>query len=96
MGQANWNHCLDAFINLCTHGFACRALIAVLVPGHPGRGHKMACRFSKALYPGIPIQTLIWSTDHGKAVWRTINARNGEIVIDNGELEFDDIPRPTL
>jgi hypothetical protein len=56
----------------------------------------MACRFSKALYPGIPIQTLIWSTDHGKAVWRTINARNGEIVIDNGELEFDDIPRPTL
>jgi hypothetical protein len=73
---------------LYTRGFACRALIAALVPNHPERVHKIACRFSKTLYPGVPIQTLIWRADPGKVVWRTINAQNREIVIDNGEFEY--------
>jgi len=81
---------------LCTHGFACRALIASLVPGRPEQVRRMACRFSKPLYPGVPIRTLIWKTGNGQAVWRTVNAENDEIVIDNGEFEYGDIPKDEI
>lgn len=77
---------------LCTHGFACRALIASLVPERPERVRRLACRFSKTLYPGVPIKTLIWRTARGKAVWRTVNAENDQVVIDNGEFEYGDTP----
>jgi acyl dehydratase len=49
----------------------------------------MACRFTKPLYPGTPIQTRIWKTDEGKAVWRTVITATDEAVIDNGEFEYD-------
>jgi NAD(P)-dependent dehydrogenase (short-subunit alcohol dehydrogenase family)/acyl dehydratase/putative sterol carrier protein len=78
---------------LCTHGFACRALIASLVPGHPEKVRRMTCRFSKTLYPGEPIRTLIWKTDDGKALWRTVNATNDQVVIDKGEFEYGEIPK---
>jgi acyl dehydratase len=78
---------------LCTHGFACRALIAALVPGHPERVRRIACRFSRALYPGVPIRTLIWQIADGKACWRTIDAQSGQVVIDNGEFEYGEICR---
>jgi acyl dehydratase/putative sterol carrier protein len=81
---------------LCTHGFACRALIASLVPGHPEQVRRLTCRFSKTLYPGEPIRTLIWKTADGKALWRTVNAANGQVVIDNGEFEYGDIPAPEV
>ena len=75
---------------LCTHGFACRALIAALVPGRPERVRRLACRFSNPLYPGAPIRTQIWKTEDGKALWRTLNAKSGQVVIDNGEFEYGD------
>ena len=50
---------------LCTHGFACRALIQSLIPGEPEKARRMACRFTKPLYPGVPIKTLIWKTETG-------------------------------
>lgn len=74
---------------LCTHGFACRALIASLVPGQPEKVRRMNCRFSRPLYPGIPIKTLIWNIEPGKSLWRTVNAQSGETVIDNGVFVFD-------
>jgi NAD(P)-dependent dehydrogenase (short-subunit alcohol dehydrogenase family)/acyl dehydratase/putative sterol carrier protein len=77
---------------LCTHGFACRALIDKLIPGQPEKARRMACRFSKTLYPGIPIQTQIWETGDGQALWRTVNRDTGDIVIDNGIFEYGDIP----
>ena len=77
---------------LCTHGFACRALIASLIPGHPEKVRRLTCRFSKPLYPGVPIRTLIWKTAAGRALWRTVNAENGEVVIDQGEFDYGDLP----
>jgi acyl dehydratase len=74
---------------LCTHGFACRALMASLTPGKPERVRRFACRFSKPLYPGDPIRTLIWKIAEGKALWRTINTRTNETVIDYGIFEYD-------
>jgi NAD(P)-dependent dehydrogenase (short-subunit alcohol dehydrogenase family)/acyl dehydratase len=81
---------------LCTHGFACRALMQSLTPGRPELVRRFACRFSHPLYPGDPIKTLIWKTGEGKAVWRTINAKTGKIVIDNGIFEYGEIPKDEI
>jgi NAD(P)-dependent dehydrogenase (short-subunit alcohol dehydrogenase family)/acyl dehydratase/putative sterol carrier protein len=73
---------------LCTHGFACRALINSLIPGEPEKMRRMKCRFSRPLYPGDPIKTQIWKSGDDAAYWKTINARTGETVITNGIFEF--------
>ncbi|MBU2054971.1 MAG: SDR family NAD(P)-dependent oxidoreductase [Proteobacteria bacterium] len=81
---------------LCTQGFACRALMANLTPGKPELVRRLACRFSRPLYPGDPIRTLIWKVAEGKAVWRTINTRTGETVIDNGLFEYGEVPKDEI
>ncbi len=77
---------------LCTHGFACRALIDKLIPGQPEKARRMVCRFTKTLYPGIPIQTRIWKMEDGRALWRTVNMTTGDAIIDNGIFEYGEIP----
>jgi acyl dehydratase len=77
---------------LCTHGYACRALIQSLVPGKPELVRRMACRFRSPLYPGTPLTTQIWKTGEGQALWRVLNGSTREIVIDNGIFEFGEIP----
>ncbi|MBU2622108.1 MAG: SDR family NAD(P)-dependent oxidoreductase [Proteobacteria bacterium] len=81
---------------LCTHGFACRALIQSLVPGEPEKVRRLVCRFTKPLYPGTPIKTLIWKTEEGKAVWRVVNEETGAVTIDNGIFEYGDIPEEKI
>lgn len=81
---------------LCTHGYACRALCDYLIPGAPEKARRMACRFSKPLYPGVPVKTLIWKTADGRALWRVINADTGDVVIDNGVFEYGDIVKPRI
>lgn len=81
---------------LCTHGFACRALIQNLVPGKSEKVRRLVCRFTKPLYPGTPIKTLIWKTEEGKAVWRVVNAETGAVTIDNGIFEYGDIPEEKI
>jgi NAD(P)-dependent dehydrogenase (short-subunit alcohol dehydrogenase family)/putative sterol carrier protein len=81
---------------LCTHGYACRALIESLVPGEPEKARRMDCRFKRPLYPGMAIKTVIWKTEEGKAVWKVINADTNEIVIDNGQFEYGDIPKEEI
>ena len=76
---------------LCTHGYACRALIAALIPGEPHKVRRLDCRFKQPLYPGQPIKTLIWKIDDGKALWRVINAATGEVVMDNGVFEYGEV-----
>ncbi len=81
---------------LCTHGYACRSLIKNLIPGEPERVHRLSCRFSRPLYPGDPIKTQIWKVEDGKAVWRTINSKTGDMVIANGIFEYGDIPKDEI
>jgi NAD(P)-dependent dehydrogenase (short-subunit alcohol dehydrogenase family)/acyl dehydratase/putative sterol carrier protein len=81
---------------LCTHGYACRALIQSLVPGEPEKVRRMDCRFTKTLYPGVPVQTLIWKTGEGKAVWRTVKTQTGAVVMDNGVFEYGDVPEESI
>jgi NAD(P)-dependent dehydrogenase (short-subunit alcohol dehydrogenase family)/acyl dehydratase/putative sterol carrier protein len=76
---------------LCTYGFACRALVASLTPGEPEKVRRLACRFVQPLYPGEPIKTLIWKTRDGEALWQTVNAKTGDIIIDRGIFEYGEI-----
>ena len=73
---------------LCTHGYACRAVITELFPGEPERMSRFRVRFSRPLYPGVPITTQIWKIDEGKALFRSINAESGEVVIGHGIVEW--------
>ncbi len=81
---------------LCTHGYACRALIDSFIPGEPEKARRLDCRFKRPLYPGMPIKTVIWKTAEGKALWKVINAATNEVVIDNGIFEYGDIPREKI
>ena len=78
---------------LCTHGYACRALIQSLIPGEPEKARRMNCRFTRPLYPGMSLQVQIWKTGEGRAVWRIQNVENQDIVIDNGLFEYGDVPK---
>ena len=69
---------------LCTHGYACRSLIQTFVPGQPEKARRMDCRFKRPLYPGLPLETVIWKTDEGQAVWKVINTETKEVVIEIG------------
>jgi acyl dehydratase len=73
---------------LCTHGFACRAVIKHLFPGEPERMTRFRLRFSRPLYPGVPIKTQIWKIEEGKALFRTVNNETGEAVLDRGIVEW--------
>jgi acyl dehydratase len=78
---------------LCTYGFACRALMACLTPGKPETVRRLACRFAQSLYPGEPIKTRIWKTKEGKALWQTVNANTGDIIIGRGIFEYGEIQK---
>ncbi|MFH1480829.1 MAG: SDR family NAD(P)-dependent oxidoreductase, partial [Pseudomonadota bacterium] len=73
---------------LCTHGYACRAVIKHLFPKEPERMSRFRVRFSNPLYPGIPIITQIWKMEEGRALFRTVNAESGDVVIDQGIVEW--------
>ena len=81
---------------LCTHGYACRALIQSLCPGQPQMVRRLDCRFKRPLYPGVPIKTLIWNTGDGQALWRVVNAESDEVVMDNGVFEYGDIVKEAI
>ena len=81
---------------LCTHGYACRALIDSFVPGEPEKVRRIQCRFKRPLYPGMPIKTVIWQTEAGKALWKVVNAKTQEVVIDNGIFEYGEIPETKI
>ncbi len=75
---------------LCTFGYACRAVVRHLFPGEPERMTRYRTRFSRPLYPGVPIQTRIWTTGDTEAVFQVVNGETGEVVIDHGVVEWLD------
>ena len=75
---------------LCTHGYACRAVVKHLFPGEPERISRLSTRFSKALYPGVPLTTRIWKDGPGRALFCVVNASSGEEVISRGIVEWLD------
>lgn len=80
---------------LCTYGFAGRALIAELGNGDANAITAIDARFTKPVFPGETLTTLIWRTEPGKAVFRTEasgasgpDAPDARLVLEDGAVEY--------
>ncbi|CAM4135922.1 Enoyl reductase domain of yeast-type FAS1 [Mycobacterium basiliense] len=77
---------------LCTYGVSGRALVAELGGGVAANITSIAARFTKPVFPGETLSTLIWRTEPGKAVFRTevTGSDGGEtrVVLDDGAVEY--------
>jgi acyl dehydratase len=77
---------------LCTYGVSGRALVAELGGGVAANITSIAARFSKPVFPGETLTTLIWRTEPGKAVFRTevagADGAEARTVLDDGAVEF--------
>jgi acyl dehydratase len=80
---------------LCTYGFAGRALIAELGNGDAGAVTAIDARFTKPVFPGETLTTLIWRTEPGKAVFRTeasgTDAIEARLVLEDGAVEYTEV-----
>jgi len=80
---------------LCTYGFSGRALVAELGNGDASAITSIDARFTKPVFPGETLTTLIWRTEPGKAVFRT-EASGAEgagdgaarLVLEDGAVEY--------
>lgn len=77
---------------LCTYGVSGRALVAELGGGQAANITSIAARFTKPVFPGETLSTLIWRTEPGKAVFRTeasgAQDQEARVVLDDGEVEY--------
>jgi acyl dehydratase len=77
---------------LCTYGVAGRALVADLGSGVAANIISIASRFTSPVFPGETLTTLIWRTEPGKAVFRTVvdgaDGADPRVVLDDGAVEF--------
>jgi acyl dehydratase len=77
---------------LCTYGVSGRALVAELGGGVAANITSIDARFTKPVFPGETLSTLIWRTDPGKAVYRTVVAgadgAEDRVVLDDGAVEY--------
>ena len=77
---------------LCTYGVAGRALVAELGNDVAANITSIASRFTSPVFPGETLNTLIWRTEPGKAVFRTVVAgadgADPRVVLDDGAVEY--------
>ncbi|MDT5136312.1 MAG: hypothetical protein QOD58_574, partial [Mycobacterium sp.] len=77
---------------LCTYGVSGRALVAELGGGAAANITSIAARFTKPVFPGETLSTLIWRTEPGKALFRTeasgAEGQGPRLVLDDGEVEY--------
>jgi acyl dehydratase len=83
---------------LCTYGFSGRALIADLGNGDAAAITAIDARFTKPVFPGETLTTLIWRTEPGKAVFRTEasgasgpEAPPARLVLEDGAVEYTEV-----
>ena len=75
------------YYGLGTYGVACRALIRGLCEGDVARFGHMEGRFSKPVFPGDRLDTLIWRTDEGGKFQMLANGER--LVLDRGLFRFN-------
>lgn len=77
---------------LCTYGVAGRALVAELGGGVAANITSIAARFTKPVFPGETLSTVIWRTEPGRAVFRTevagSDGAEARVVLDDGAVEY--------
>jgi acyl dehydratase len=80
---------------LCTYGFSGRALVAELGNGNVSAITSIDARFTKPVFPGETLTTLIWRTEPGKAVFRTEAAgpdgSDARLVLEDGAVEYVEV-----
>ncbi|GBE65805.1 3-hydroxyacyl-thioester dehydratase HtdY [Mycobacterium sp. MFM001] len=80
---------------LCTYGVSGRALVAELGKGDAAAITSISARFTKPVFPGETLTTLIWRTEPGKAVFRTEAAApdgsDARLVLEDGEVEYTEV-----
>jgi acyl dehydratase len=76
------------FFGAGTYGVGCRALLKGLCQDDVGRFGRMEGRFSRPVYPGDMLHTLIWRTERG-AVFQMLADRD-RVVLDRGVFNFRD------
>lgn len=75
-------------MGMCTVGYACRALIKTLCPGRPEAIKALKVRFTNTLELDNPVKTQIWKIDDHRAVFRLLNAKTGDVVLNFCEVEL--------
>jgi acyl dehydratase len=77
---------------LCTYGVSGRALVAELGKRDATKLTSIAARFTSPVFPGETLTTLIWRTEPGKAVYRTVvdgdDGSDARVVLDDGAVEY--------
>ncbi|MEM5386651.1 MaoC/PaaZ C-terminal domain-containing protein [Paraburkholderia phymatum] len=73
---------------LCTYGVVARALTGALCNDDASRFARMACRFSKPVYPGEIIVTDIWITGEREASFVARVAERDAVVLGNGRFQW--------
>src|SRR3984957_11891763 len=80
---------------LCTYGFSGRALVAELGNGDANAITAIDARFTKPVFPGETLTTLIWRTEPGKAVFRTEasgpDGSDAGLVLEDGAVEYTEV-----
>lgn len=80
---------------LCTYGVSGRALVAELAKGDAAAITSISARFTKPVFPGETLTTLIWRTEPGKAVFRTEasgpDGSDARLVLEDGAVEYTEV-----
>lgn len=80
---------------LCTYGVSGRALVAELGKGDAAAITSISARFTKPVFPGETLTTLIWRTEPGKAVFQTEAAApdgsDARLVLEDGAVEYTEV-----
>ncbi|MDO4555337.1 MAG: MaoC/PaaZ C-terminal domain-containing protein [Lachnospiraceae bacterium] len=75
-------------MGMCTVGYACRALIHTICHNHPESIKSIKVRFTNTLELDNPIKTQIWKIDDKSGVFRLLNAKTGDIVLNFCKIEL--------
>lgn len=73
---------------LCSLGYACRMLIALLFPGQPERIISLENQFRSVAMPGDSFTLQVWKEEEGKAYFRMVGDKDGKAILDYGCLTY--------
>ena len=76
-------------MGMCTAGYACRALIKCICPGKPETMKNLSIRFTSTLELDNPVRTQIWKISDKEVMFRLINPKTGDIVLNFCSATFE-------
>lgn len=73
---------------LCSLGYACRMLTALLFPGEPERVISLENQFRSVAMPGDSFALQVWLEETGKAYFRMVGDKYGKAILDYGCITY--------